>query len=245
MSKNPVISVLFTFQKHRVKYLLMGGQACILYGAAEFTRDTDFCVLCDEKNLGRITAALSELKAVRVFYPPCEIAYLQKGHACHFECGTRDTKGFRIDIMAKLRGCPDFQELWAKRNSIRIDDMSVPVMGLRHLVSAKKTQRDKDWPMIRRLIENDYSSKKTPRTSDLLWWFSDCRTPGLLINLGEKHASLCRKMALKRPLLRFALTKNSDALEKSLMEEELKERRTDREYWAPLKMEIERMRHGR
>ncbi len=26
---------------HRVKSLLMGGQACVLYGAAEFSRDTD------------------------------------------------------------------------------------------------------------------------------------------------------------------------------------------------------------
>ena len=26
---------------HRVRALLMGGQACVLYGAAEFSRDTD------------------------------------------------------------------------------------------------------------------------------------------------------------------------------------------------------------
>ena len=27
---------------HRVRALLMGGQACVFYGAAEFSRDTDF-----------------------------------------------------------------------------------------------------------------------------------------------------------------------------------------------------------
>ncbi len=28
-------------QTHRVKCLLMGGQACVLYGAAEFSRELD------------------------------------------------------------------------------------------------------------------------------------------------------------------------------------------------------------
>jgi hypothetical protein len=245
MSKNPVITVLFAFKKHRVKYLLMGGQACILYGAAEFTRDTDFCVLCDEKNLERIKAALGDLKAKQVFFPPCEIEYLQKGHACHFECGTRDTAGFRIDIMSKMRGCPDFTELWLQRSAIRIDGFSVPVMGLRNLVSAKKTQRDKDWPMIRRLIENDYYSKKSPNSSDIRWWIFECRTPEILMKLSEKYASQYRKMTSKRPLLKFASEKNVAALEKALMEEELKERRKDRTYWTPMKKELERMRHAK
>jgi hypothetical protein len=245
MAKNPVITVLTAFQKRRVKHLLMGGQACILYGAAEFTRDTDFCILCNDLNLERINATLNDLKAVRIFYPPLEAIYLQKGHACHFECGTKDTAGFRIDIMSRMRGCPNFKELWSRRSSIRIDDISVPVMGLRHLVSAKKTQRDKDWPMIRRLVENDYYARKNPGKSDVLWWFSECRTPELLIDLCEKYTALCKKMTSKRPLLKFASEKNNNALEKCLMEEELKERREDRDYWSPLKKELERMRHAK
>ena len=47
MTPSPIRKVLFTFRRHRVRALLMGGQACILYGAAEFSRDTDFVVLCD------------------------------------------------------------------------------------------------------------------------------------------------------------------------------------------------------
>jgi hypothetical protein len=30
---------------HRVQCLLMGGQACVFYGAAEFSRDTDLAIL--------------------------------------------------------------------------------------------------------------------------------------------------------------------------------------------------------
>jgi hypothetical protein len=57
-----------------VKALLMGGQACILYGAAEFTRDVDFAVAVARGNLGRLRAALEELEAEPVSSPPLSAA---------------------------------------------------------------------------------------------------------------------------------------------------------------------------
>ena len=38
---------------HKVRCLLMGGQACVFYGAAEFRRDSDFAILADAENLDR------------------------------------------------------------------------------------------------------------------------------------------------------------------------------------------------
>ena len=35
---------------HRVRALLMGGQACVFYGAAEFSRDTDLAIVADAAN---------------------------------------------------------------------------------------------------------------------------------------------------------------------------------------------------
>jgi hypothetical protein len=40
LTPNPIRTVLSSIQKHQVQGLLMGGQACVLYGAAEFSRDT-------------------------------------------------------------------------------------------------------------------------------------------------------------------------------------------------------------
>jgi hypothetical protein len=34
-------------RKHGVRCLLMGGQACVFYGAAEFSRDIDLALLAD------------------------------------------------------------------------------------------------------------------------------------------------------------------------------------------------------
>jgi hypothetical protein len=40
-------------QRHGVRCLLMGGQACVFYGAAEFSRDVDFAILAEPENLKR------------------------------------------------------------------------------------------------------------------------------------------------------------------------------------------------
>ena len=41
----------------------MGGQACVFYGAAEFSRDLDLLILVDSDNLARLRSALDELDA--------------------------------------------------------------------------------------------------------------------------------------------------------------------------------------
>ena len=58
MVPNPIRRVLSSIRTNRVKALLMGGQACILYGAAEFSRDIDIALLVDEANLERLRALL-------------------------------------------------------------------------------------------------------------------------------------------------------------------------------------------
>jgi hypothetical protein len=56
-------------------------QACVLYGAAEFSRDTDVAVLAEAENLNRLQRALDELEAERIAVPPFAAEYLARGHA--------------------------------------------------------------------------------------------------------------------------------------------------------------------
>lgn len=53
-------------RKNGVKCLLMGGQACVLYGGADFSRDTDLNVLADAENIERLRRALDDLHATRI-----------------------------------------------------------------------------------------------------------------------------------------------------------------------------------
>jgi hypothetical protein len=72
----------------------MGGQACILYGAAEFSRDVGLAVAADEKNLTRLRHALAELRAEPVFVPALSPEVLLQGHACHFRLNAADNSNF-------------------------------------------------------------------------------------------------------------------------------------------------------
>ena len=60
MIPNPIRKVLSSMRAHRVRALLMGGQACVFYGAAEFSRDTDFAIIADAANLARMRKALAD-----------------------------------------------------------------------------------------------------------------------------------------------------------------------------------------
>ena len=100
MTPSPIRKVLSTMKRNGVSCLLMGGQACVLYGGAEFSRDTDLVVLAESENLARLQLALDELKAERIAVPPFEKRYLDMGLAVHFRCRHADAAGQRIDPQA-------------------------------------------------------------------------------------------------------------------------------------------------
>jgi hypothetical protein len=91
----------------------MGGQACVFYGAAEFSRDLDLLILADAGNLANLARALDALAAEVIAVPPLEERHLLRGHAVHFRCRREDVAGLRIDLMSSLRGVAGFEELWA------------------------------------------------------------------------------------------------------------------------------------
>lgn len=225
----------------------MGGQACIFYGAAEFSRDTDFVVLLDPENMSRLREALDELQAVCVAVPPFHEDYLRRGHAVHFRAQHPEAAGIRIDMMARMRNVAPFDELWLRRTSLTLSDGSiVDLLSLTDLVQAKKTQRDKDWPMIRRLVEADFfrfSSHATDKQVD--FWLRELRTPELLIELAKRVPSDADQLSPVRPLLRCAITGDVTALTEQLALEEQRERAMDRAYWQPLKAELEALRAER
>jgi hypothetical protein len=42
LTPTPIRQVLSTFRRNGVRTLLMGGQACVFYGAAQVSKDIDF-----------------------------------------------------------------------------------------------------------------------------------------------------------------------------------------------------------
>ena len=246
MIQSPTLKVLSTMQKHQVKALLMGGQACVWYGAAEFSRDTDLLVRVENENLERLRRALDELRAECIAVPPFESRYLERGHAIHFRCHHPDAEGLRVDIMSKMRSVAPFSDLWVRRETLQDEaGNTYELLSLPDLVRAKKTQREKDWPMVRRLVEAHYlQHRNTPNTAQIEFWFTELRTPEFLVLHAATFPEHCRRIMEPRPLLEAALTGDTERLARELNAEAAKEGAADREYWAPLKRELQELRRN-
>jgi hypothetical protein len=245
---SPIRKALSTIRKHRVAHLLMGGQACVLYGAAEFSRDLDLALLPDPANLDRLEAALEELGADVIAVPPLALKHLSEGLAVHFRCSQPEVAGLRIDVMTHMRGVAPFPELWARRTTLAFDDETLDVMALPDLVTAKKTQRDKDWPMIRRLVDVNYlNHQDEPTPERIRFWLRELRSPELLVEAARAYADAVEELAVERLLLRLADQEHLEngALARALRDEEDAERRLDEAYWKPLREQIKRLRRTR
>jgi hypothetical protein len=146
-----------------------------------------------------------------------------------------------------MRGVSPFPELWARRTTFAFEDETLEVMALPDLVAAKKTQRDKDWPMIRRLVDVNYlNHRDEPTPERILFWLRELRSPELLVEAARAHADVVEELAGERPLLKLATSGNlaSGVLERALRDEEEAERRLDAAYWKPLREQIERLRRA-
>jgi hypothetical protein len=241
---NPILKVLSTFQKHQIRALLIGGQAAILYGAAEFSRDSDFVLFVTRENLELLVGALDELEAERIVFPPLTLSALRKGHGVHLRCRAAGVKAQRVDLLGRLQ---PFSQLWERRHFAKLPDGGLlPVIGLHDLVQSMKIQRDKDWVMLRRLVENDIVlHRSAPQPGHVRWWLIEGREPISLISLAAEFPKEAQRAILKRPLLRSAVSGDSVQLAAGLWQEEQLERAKDRAYWKPLRREVEAMRLGR
>ena len=249
MIPSPIHKVLLVMREHGVQSLLMGGQACVLYGAAEFSRDADLVVLADTGNLRRLADAFAALDAMVEYVPPFEARYLDRGHAVHFRCSRQDVRDLRVDVMARMRGVDPFPILWERRTTLTLgetpDRLDVDVLALTDLVKAKKTQRDKDWPMIRRLIEANYFAfREDPTGVRIDFWLRELRSPELLVECVRAFPEPARVVSRERAAVSAALRGGQDEIERELQHEQDVERANDRAYWAPLRKELEQLRHA-
>ncbi len=140
MIPTPILIVLSTFRKHGVQALLMGGQACVFYGAAQVSKDIDLALLAEADNIERLRRALAELAAERIAVPPFDPALFDRGHAIHFRCQAPGVEGLRVDVMSKLRLLADFRTLWERRTTFADQDGNeFNLLSVPDLVRSKKT----------------------------------------------------------------------------------------------------------
>ena len=227
-----------------VQALLMGGQACVFYGAAQVSKNVDFILLSGSENFTQLHAALAQLQARRIAIPRFDPAALDRGHAVHFRCAAPGVEELRVDVMTRLCDLPDFATLWERRTVFQdAAGTEFHLLSIPDLVQAKKTQRSKDWPVIELLVTIHHrENAAAPRADWIEFWLREALTPELLRDLALRFPAETRALLLARPLLAHAFTGDFDALRAALDAEVRAEQAKDRAYWEPLKREMEQFR---
>ena len=244
MIPTPIRRVLSTFQRNGVQALLMGGQACVFYGAAQVSKDVDLILLAERENFERMKAALDALGARRIAVPRFDLELLARGHAVHFRCSAPGVEELRVDILTRLRGLPEFAVLWDRRTTfVDHDGTEFHLLSVPDLVQAKKTQRSKDWPMIELLVAiHNRENEADPRPDWVSFWLREARTAELLGRLARRFPLETESLRRDRPLLAYAVRGDLDALRAALDAEVRVEQAQDRAYWEPLRREMETFR---
>ncbi len=131
--------------KHTVRYLIVGGEAVILYGYARLTGDVDFFFDQSSENVVRLHAALSEFWGGEA--PGADRPEDLQSPNLVIQYGIPPN---RIDLLGGIAGVR-FEEAWTGRHTAAVvlggvhDDLPVHFIGLVELLKNKRSAgRPKD-----------------------------------------------------------------------------------------------------
>jgi predicted nucleotidyltransferase len=129
-----------------VKFLLVGAYALAAHGFPRATRDIDFFVWADLENGANLLRALGRFGAATESVSAADFAV----EGTVFQIGV-DPR--RIDILTRIDGVT-FEEAYARRSTIRLEGIDVPVISREDLIANKRASgRTQDLADVERLAD--------------------------------------------------------------------------------------------
>ena len=185
-----------SFERFGVEYLLISGQASVLYGAATFSEDVDVWMRPTVANARRLLHALAAGRGrVYKLTPPMTLANMKFGHGFHFTL-PRGADTLYLDVMAVPPRVGTYVQARRRANVLAGPLGPVPVVSVPELVELKKTQRFLDYDVISNLAAATAQDAESSRTV-LEWAARNSFRPGqrsaLYARLGRSVSeSACR-----------------------------------------------------
>jgi hypothetical protein len=140
-----IIEFLYLLFKHKVYYLIIGGEAVIYYGNARLTGDIDIFYECDRENISRLYKMLNEFWSDNIPGLNSKEELLQKGTV--FQFGVPPN---RIDLMNVIESI-EFKNAWVNKKediiSHKKKEFKIFYIGLNDLIKNKMAVnrfKDKD-----------------------------------------------------------------------------------------------------
>lgn len=158
-----------SFEQAGLEYLLISGQATVLYGAATFSEDVDIWIRPTRENGARLLRALARCRA-RVYRltPRLTPRNLRAGHGFHFVVPDRPLDTY-LDVMGRPPRVGTFVAARRRARSIRTAWGTLPVVHPLDLVEVKKTRRLADYDVITNLVVLHLAETKQPGRGLLRW----------------------------------------------------------------------------
>ena len=131
-----IIEFLFLLAKHKVNYLIVGGEAVIYYGHARLTGDIDIFFELERKNVSKLYKMLNEFWENDIPGISNEKELMKRGVV--FQFGVPPN---RIDLINEIQNV-NFTEGWKNREAVTIThkrkQFSIYYIGLNELIKNKK-----------------------------------------------------------------------------------------------------------
>ncbi|MFN8669218.1 MAG: helix-turn-helix transcriptional regulator [Gemmatimonadaceae bacterium] len=151
------LEILAALERHRVRYVLVGGLAAALHGAPMLTTDVDITPDRGRENLRRLALVLSDVGAVarghhdpRAWTPDLSAAGLARASVHRFE-----TRHGGLDLLFQPTGTSGYDDLRQKAESIALGGVTATVASLSDVIRSKEAAGRSDdrmaVPVLRRL----------------------------------------------------------------------------------------------
>ncbi|MCD4846663.1 MAG: nucleotidyltransferase [Candidatus Aegiribacteria sp.] len=122
--------LLKIFEKHEIRYLIVGGYAVMKYSEPRFTKDLDVFIATDPDNANRVYTALKKFGA------PLENLtsddFTNKDY--FYQMGRPP---LRVDIMMSIPGI-EFDRAWKNREVVEMDDLKIYFISRSDLIRSKE-----------------------------------------------------------------------------------------------------------
>jgi hypothetical protein len=228
-----------------VRYLLISGQATVVYGAADFSQDFDLWIDPAPGNVRAFVGALAGVRArVHKLTPPLTLRNLRRGHGFHF---TVPPAGY-LDVMGRPPRVGAFGPAFRRAPRLATPWGTIPVASIEDLVELKKTNRPGDYEVITRLalIRTDQGR---PSAAVLRWAAGNIFDAEALWAFVERFGAPLRTLALRlleqvRRRRRSPTLTEFERVARALGRNAARLQDRGRRYWLPLLAELRKLRAG-
>ncbi|HEV3026846.1 MAG TPA: hypothetical protein VG457_04695 [Planctomycetota bacterium] len=245
-----MIGLFHAFERERVRFLLVGGQAAILYGAAHFTQDLDLWIRPDPRNLRAFLRGLAQSRArVHKLTPPLTVRWARRGHGFHFIIPQRRGTPAYLDAMGRPPRVGSFDASARRSRTLKTPWGVLPVVSIEDLVDLKRTNRPGDYEAVSRLVRIRLGETQRPSSRLLSWALRNTYRLEDLQAIGATYGELARKSAAELPsALRAVLAADEAspsvlaAAGRALDAQMARDLEEGRRYWLPLIRELRTLR---